>query len=88
MLMEGPYPYILKQRVLSDKGHLSNELAGTYLKDLIGLNTKKVVLAHLSEVNNLPDIAFKTTKALIGDKFDNIELLIAKQNEPIDIGEI
>ena len=88
MLMNGPYPYILKQRVLSDKGHLSNDLAGTYLRDLIGINTKKVALAHLSEVNNRPDIAFNKTKELIGDKFDNIELVCALQNESIDLGEI
>ena len=38
MLMNGPYPYILKQRVVSDTGHLSNEMTGKYLRDLIGNN--------------------------------------------------
>ena len=88
MLMKGPYPYILKQRVLSDKGHLSNELAGNYLKDIIGIDTKKVVLAHLSETNNSTTLAFNTTKELIGDKFTDIELLVAMQNEVLDLGEI
>ena len=40
MLMTGPYPYILKQRVISDKGHLSNELAGEYLKEIMKELTK------------------------------------------------
>ena len=86
MLMDGPYPYILKQRVLSDKGHLSNELSGTYLKELIGDKTKKVVLAHLSEINNTPEVALKTVKEIVDNK--DIEIINAFQDEPIDVGEI
>ena len=88
MLMNGPYPYILKQRVLSDKGHLSNELAGTYLRDVIGINTQKIVLAHLSETNNCVDIAINTNKEIIGDKLGEIELLVALQDETLDLGEL
>ena len=88
MLMNGPYPYILKQRVLSDKGHLSNELAGTYLRDVIGINTQKIVLAHLSETNNCAEIAINTNKEIIGDKLSGIELLVALQDEILDLGEI
>ncbi len=86
MLMEGPYPYVLKQRVLSDKGHLSNELSGTYLKNLIGNKTKKIVLAHLSETNNTPDIAYKTVSEIINNK--DIELLIAYQDKSLEVGEV
>jgi phosphoribosyl 1,2-cyclic phosphodiesterase len=85
MLMTGPYPYILKQRVLSDKGHLSNELAGEYLKELIGKKTKKVILAHLSEINNTPEIALKTVKSIINNK--KILIDTASQNEIYDVGE-
>lgn len=85
MLMTGPYPYILKQRVLSDKGHLSNETAGIYLNKLIGKNTKKIVLAHLSEINNTPEIALKTVKSYIND--DNIIIETALQNESLDLGD-
>ena len=85
MLMTGPYPYILKQRVVSDKGHLSNEQSGNYLKELIGDNTKKIVLAHLSEVNNTPDIALKTVKTILNR---DITIEIALQNESLDVGEI
>lgn len=87
MLMDGPYPYVLKQRVLSDKGHLSNELCGSYLHSLIGLDTKKVILAHLSETNNCPSIAYDTVKELIGEEYD-YQLLIASQDENLDLGEI
>jgi phosphoribosyl 1,2-cyclic phosphodiesterase len=86
MLMNGPYPYILKQRVLSDKGHLSNELSGTYLKELIGDKTKKIVLAHLSEINNTPEVALKTVKEIVDNK--DIEIINAFQDEPIDVGEV
>lgn len=87
MLMTGPYPYILKQRVISDKGHLSNEMAGTYLKEIIGVNTKKIVLAHLSETNNNDTIAIDTISSLVPINENNIALLVAKQDESIDVGE-
>ena len=86
MLMTGPYPYILKQRVLSDKGHLSNELAGTYLKEIIGDKTKRIILAHLSEINNTPEIALNTVKSILNN--DNIKIETASQNTSFDIGEI
>ena len=86
MLMNGPYPYILKQRVLSDKGHLSNELAGNYLKEIIGKKTNRIILAHLSEINNTPEIALDTVKSIIDN--DKIIIEIASQNECFDVGEI
>lgn len=87
MLMTGPYPYILKQRVVSDKGHLSNEMTGNYLKEIIGINTKKIVLAHLSETNNKEDIAINTINLLVPIAEHNISLLVARQDESIDVGE-
>ena len=85
MLMTGPYPYILKQRVLSDKGHLSNELAGNYLKELVGEKTKKIILAHLSEINNTPEIALETVKSIINN--DKIKIDTASQHEVYDVGD-
>lgn len=76
MLMHGPYPEWLKQRVLSDEGHLSNQAAGFYLAKLIGENTKRVLLMHLSEVNNRSDIALKTVNDLLKEykiDFDKID---------------
>ena len=51
MLMEGPYPRFLKERVISDKGHLSNNYTGHFLEKTIGDKTKYIILAHLSEKN-------------------------------------
>ena len=82
MLMHGPYPKWLKQRVWSDKGHLSNEKSSFYLSKLIGNNTKNVVLAHLSHENNTEEIAMNTLKSTLKEyniEFNNIS--IAKQNE-------
>lgn len=82
MLMHGKYPAWLKQRVLSDRGHLSNQSSSFYLSKLIGDNTNYVVLAHLSHENNTEEIAVKTLKDTLKDydiEFDNI--FVAKQNE-------
>ena len=84
MLMTGPYPYTLKQRVVSDKGHLSNEQSGNYLKEIIGDKTKKIVLAHLSETNNTPEIAIKTVKNILNT---TISIETALQDDTLDIGE-
>ena len=84
MLMTGPYPYVLKQRVLSDKGHLSNETTGEYLNRIIGSKTKRVILAHLSEINNTPDKAIETVSAIINNK---MVIETASQNDSLDVGE-
>lgn len=89
MLNNGPYPSWLKKRVLSDTGHLSNISAGVYLSKFIGDNTKKVVLMHLSETNNTPDIALKTVKETFNEydvEFNNI--ICASQNEISEVIEI
>lgn len=80
MLMDGPYPYILKQRVVSDTGHLSNEMTGKYLKELIGDNTRKIILAHLSETNNIEELALKTVKDIVKK---DISIEAARQNEEV-----
>ena len=75
MLLNGKYPYYLKQRILSDRGHLSNKDSAYYLSKFIGKDTKCVILAHLSHENNDPSIAYNTLKdKLIEEdiKFDDI----------------
>jgi phosphoribosyl 1,2-cyclic phosphodiesterase len=57
MLLAGPYPWQLKQRIRSRLGHLSNDDAGAFLVDLWHRNLKHVFLAHLSKENNLPQLA-------------------------------
>lgn len=61
MLQNGFYPYSLKQRILSDRGHLSNRDCAQYAKELVKTGTTRLILAHLSKENNHPDIARQTT---------------------------
>ena len=80
MLINGSYPKWLKTRILSDKGHLSNNAAGFYLSKLIGPDTKKVILAHLSRENNTEEEALRTVKKTLNEYsiiFDDIH--VAKQ---------
>ena len=60
MLMGGNYPYKLKQRILSEKGHLSNKQAGQIIKRLVENKcaVKNIVLGHVSQNNNMPELAF------------------------------
>ncbi len=89
MLMHGRYPKWLKARVSSDVGHLSNESSAFYLTKLIGENTKEIILAHLSEENNTPELALETLNKEFAEnniKFSNI--VVAKQEERTDLIEV
>lgn len=89
MLMDGPYPYYLQQRVRGDKGHLSNKQASDYLCKFIGDNTRKIVFAHISEHNNSYEKVIETFNEELSKndmKFDNV--LIAKQNEATEVIEV
>lgn len=89
MLLNGKYPKWLKTRILSDKGHLSNNASGFYLSKLIGPNTQKVILAHLSKENNTEELAANTVMNTLREyeiEFNNI--VIAKQREKTEVTEI
>lgn len=89
MLMDGPYPYYLQQRVRGDKGHLSNKQASDYLCKFIGDNTRKIVFAHISEHNNSYEKVIETFNEELSKndmKFDDV--LIAKQNETTEVIEV
>lgn len=89
MLMNGPYPYHLKQRVIGDKGHLSNRYTGKYLAKVIGRDTKHIFLAHISENNNTYDLALSQVKdELIDVDFDFEKIIVTHQNEETDMVEI
>lgn len=60
MLLSGPYPYPLKRRILSDKGHLSNIACADELPGFVRAGVKRLVLGHLSQDNNTPDVAYAT----------------------------
>lgn len=61
MLRTGPYPYPLKQRILSQQGHLSNAVCAGFLPELAKSGTKRFLLAHLSRENNSPTLALETS---------------------------
>lgn len=89
MLMNGPYPYLLKQRILGDSGHLSNRYTGKLLSKCIGPNTKYVFLAHISENNNTYDLALEEVKDELKDiDFDVDKLIVTHQNTACEMVEI
>lgn len=80
MLMDGPYPWHLKQRIKGRKGHLSNEDAGLLVSRLMHTHLKHIILAHLSEENNCPDVAHRQMMSqLNGTK---ITLHVARPDKP------
>lgn len=86
MLRNGRYPIKTQQRILSPEGHLSNEYSAMYMTKLLGEDTRKIVLCHLSEENNTEELALKAYSEIFKDNeidFDNIEC--AKQWEVVEV---
>jgi phosphoribosyl 1,2-cyclic phosphodiesterase len=85
MLRDGPYPWSVKQRVLSRVGHLSNEAAATYLETEYDGQATYVILAHLSESNNLPELARISAERALNGRASLLanRLLLAAQHEPM-----
>lgn len=80
-LMNGPYPYDLKLRIRSNGGHLSNVDCASLVGDLCLAGTKNVLLAHLSEENNDPTLAFDVVWSAIAD--EKVNLKVASQYESV-----
>jgi len=85
MLEMGPYPAMLKRRVGGSLGHLSNGQAGDLLAGLRRA-PKRVVLMHLSEANNSPQLARSSAEAALGHQ--GTELLVAQQRRPLELGVV
>jgi phosphoribosyl 1,2-cyclic phosphodiesterase len=86
MLRVGPYPWSVKQRVMSRVGHLSNEsLAQFFAKDYDG-GASYIVLAHLSEQNNHPEVARRAAESALGPQRTLLQnqLMLAAQDAPTD----
>lgn len=84
MLRSGPYPWFLKQRIMGKHGHLSNEVAGMFFEESFDGQARYVVLAHLSENNNHPDIARMVSGMALEKRNFNLQsLLLASRFEPI-----
>lgn len=86
MLQVGPYPYYLKQRILGERGHLSNENSGRLLCRILHDGLKTVLLGHLSKENNLPELAYESVRMEInmGDnpyKAGDFDIRVAKRSE-------
>ena len=87
MLEVGPYPYPLKQRILSEVGHLSNDHCGKLLCELYHENLRYILLGHLSKENNLPELAYETVryemKSELGQSIrKDLRLGVAKRDIP------
>lgn len=86
MLTNGRYPFNLRQRILSDKGHLSNPDSSKYLSTFIGNETKYILLAHLSEENNTEELAYETLiNRLKQDKKKVDNIIITKQDKETEL---
>ncbi|MGH9589734.1 MAG: MBL fold metallo-hydrolase [Terracidiphilus sp.] len=85
MLRDGPYPWSVKQRVLSRVGHLSNDAAADFLENSYDGQAAYVILAHLSENNNLPDLARVAAERALKDRISLLanRLLLAEQTQPL-----
>lgn len=85
MLQVGPYPYYLKQRILGNRGHLSNELAGRLLCRILHDDMQKIILGHLSKENNMAELAYETVRSevTLGDipyKGDDFPIQVAARS--------
>jgi phosphoribosyl 1,2-cyclic phosphodiesterase len=79
MLVDGPYPWFLKQRIKGRTGHLSNEDSTSLLKTVRHNGLRHVILAHLSEINNRPEIAQRVVGEAIASS--KIKLTVASQGQ-------
>jgi phosphoribosyl 1,2-cyclic phosphodiesterase len=85
MLRDGPYPWQVKQRVLSRVGHLSNDAAAEFLSNDYDGQAAYVILGHLSESNNLPDLARVAAERALAPRASLLanRLILATQHEPL-----
>lgn len=77
MLLTGRYPWPLKQRILGRDGHLSNQDCASLLTEIQSYGLSWAVLAHLSDENNTPELAFQTSREVLEDRID---LFLTSQN--------
>ncbi|BCN30536.1 MBL fold metallo-hydrolase [Anaeromicropila herbilytica] len=86
MLQVGAYPYYLKQRILGNRGHLSNENSGKLISKIMNSNLKHVFLGHLSKENNYAELAYETVKVELEQNTEYssnpFHLSVANREEP------
>lgn len=84
MLINGPYVYPLKRRILSDLGHMSNAMCAKVVSRLVenGI-TKQILIGHLSEINNRPEIAYKEVNSVVMNS--EAEVFLTYQNKRSEV---
>lgn len=91
MLMVGSYPYFLKQRILGEKGHLSNDTCAELICKLIRKKNRHIILAHLSKENNYEELAYETVLcelSRLGNPLSDFKLSVARRDIPSDMVEV
>jgi len=87
ILKYSSYPYLLKQRISGDNGHLSNLMAGKTLANLYNSGLKDALLVHLSKENNFPELAYETVYSEISSCKD-FALNVAPRDNPSKLFEV
>ncbi|MDR1578111.1 MAG: MBL fold metallo-hydrolase [Deltaproteobacteria bacterium] len=87
-LLDGPYPYFLKQRVRSRLGHLSNEEGAELLSQIYHPGLARVILGHLSETNNTPELALAAAQSVLDRLGARPDLLVGDQHTPTAVFEL
>lgn len=89
MLKNGSYPERLKRRILGDNGHLSNDMTAVFAERLVGSAVRTLMLGHLSQNNNLPELALGTVAGKLQCRgCDNIAVCVAAQDCASDVYEV
>lgn len=83
MLRNGPYPYELKRRIFSNRGHLSNPDSAAFAARLCASGTRFLMLAHLSQENNVPSLAFDECFGAIGD--ESVQVCVAQPDQITEV---
>jgi len=89
MLLDGPYPWHLKERIRGEQGHLSNDDAADALRRFATTDTSQVVLAHLSAENNLPQLALDNAAKVLRDiGLKDAKLSLAPRYQPLPLAQV
>ncbi|MFC4558452.1 MBL fold metallo-hydrolase [Virgibacillus kekensis] len=88
MLRMGRYPWNVKRRILGDSGHVSNEDCGLALSDIISNRTKRIYLAHLSQDNNMKDLARMSVDSVLKERGINLDLYDTDPKSPTKLYEV
>ncbi len=84
MLKVGSYPWALKQRIMSRNGHLSNDVACSYIREHVGSSTSTLILGHLSAQNNHPALVHQAAVEALGPRLSSTRLVIAEPGKPTE----